>query len=201
MDSQIKLIADRIKELREILEVEQQEVAKQVGIPLEEYQSYENGEDDIPVGVIYGVATVLGVDPTVLLTGDAPRMTGYTVVRGGKGVSVERYQGYTFSSLAFNYIGREMEPMLVTILPSDEIAPLVTHSGQEFNLCLEGRVRVEIGERSFILEAGDSIYFDPRIPHGQRAVDVPTRFLTVINEQSTAYPNVLPTDREGSARK
>jgi len=40
-----------------------------------------------------------------------------------------------------------------------------------------------IRDREFILEAGDSIYFNPTLPHGQRAVDGDGSFLTVINER------------------
>ena len=49
------------------------------------------------------------------MTGDVPRMDDYTVVRGGNGVKVERYPGYSFSALAFNYKHRQMDPMIVTL--------------------------------------------------------------------------------------
>lgn len=75
-----------------------------------------------------------------------------------------------------------MEPMIVTLDPTDSIADLVTHEGQEFNLVLEGTVAVKLGEREYVLRAGDSIYFNPSIPHGQRAIGKVSKFLTVINE-------------------
>ena len=115
MNSQVQQIVDRIKELREILEVTQQQVADAVKVPIDEYVKYENGVSDIPIGVLYAIADYLKVDPTELLTGECPRMTSYTIVRGGKGVSVERYKGYKFTSLAFNYINRDMEPMIVAL--------------------------------------------------------------------------------------
>jgi len=137
MNDQIRQIAGRIRELREILEVDAEELAGRVNVSPEVYQSYENAEADIPIGVIYGVAEALGVDPTVLLTGDAPRMSDYTIVRGGKGVSVERYDGYKFSSLAFNYIGRMFDPMIVDLEPMEKGPELVVHGGQEFNYVIE----------------------------------------------------------------
>ena len=130
---------------------------------------------------LYGVAAELRVDPTELLTGEAPRMDEYTIVRGGNGVSVERYPGYAFTSLAFNYKHRDMEPMIVTLSPNEE-AELVTHGGQEFNYVLEGSIKVVIEGREFILNKGDSIYFNPALPHGQRAVGGQAKFLTIINE-------------------
>ena len=42
---------------------------------------------------------------------------------------------------------------------------------------------------TIVMEEGDSLYFDPRISHCQVALDGPATFLTVINEQATAYGN------------
>jgi quercetin dioxygenase-like cupin family protein len=105
-----------------------------------------------------------------------------SVCRAGKGIQVERYPGYEYSSLAYNFKGRTMEPLLVYLDPEKEPAPLVRHSGQEFNYVAEGKVRVTVGSRDYELAAGDSIYFDARIPHAQCAVDTPSRFITVIQE-------------------
>ena len=183
MNEQIQKISARIKELREILDYTAEEIAEKLGIDLGLYNDYEAAREDIPIGVLYSVAGLLGVDPTELLTGEAPRMADYTIVRGGNGVSVERCEGYKFSSLAFNYIGREMAPMIVTLEPGPEQPELITHGGQEFNYVLDGPLMVVIGDRSFVLDTGDSIYFNPAKPHGQRAIDKTVKFLTVINEK------------------
>jgi transcriptional regulator with XRE-family HTH domain len=182
LSKEILEIATRIKELREICDVSEEELANEVGVSLEQYRAYESGSDDIPVGVIYAVSRVLGVDSTAIITGSDAKMTDYTVVRKGNGTSIERYPGYRFSSLAMNYIGRDMNPMLITMKKEDEEPELVTHGGQEFNYCLEGKVVVTIGAKKITLEPGDSIYFNPAIPHGQRALDGDCEFLTVINE-------------------
>ena len=109
-------------------------------------------------------------------------MNTYTITRKGKGVSIERYKEYSFSALAYNFINRDMEPMIVDLLPKDAPPELVTHKGQEFNYVLEGKVTVLFGSHKFVLEEGDSIYFNPAIPHGQMAEYGFARFLTIINE-------------------
>ena len=45
MNEQVKQIAARIRELREILDIPQEEVAKKVEVSLGEYQKYEQAED------------------------------------------------------------------------------------------------------------------------------------------------------------
>lgn len=180
---QVEQIAERVKELREIMEVDPQKIADDISVPLELYYEYENGKTDIPVGKLYLIANSLDIDPTVLLIGDDPRMNDYTIVRQGKGIDVERFKGYKFTSLAYNYKNRDMEPMIVTLAPNDKKPELVTHEGQEFNYVLEGSIAVTIRDREFVLKTNDCIYFNPTLPHGQRAVgDKPARFLTVINE-------------------
>ncbi len=179
---QVEQIAARVRELRDILDIDAGVIAEKIGVSREVYDSYENAECDIPVGKLYLIASQLGVDPTVLLLGDEPRMADYTLVRQGNGLDVERYEGYKFSALAYNYIDRDMEPMIVTLDPDGKVPDLVTHRGQEFNLVLEGTVGVQIGDREYILRAGDSIYFNPALPHRQRPIGAVSKFLTVINE-------------------
>ena len=182
MNQHVAEVARRIWELREILEISKEEVAQKAGIDFDDYVKYESAELDIPISAIYAVAEVLKVDPTVLLTGEAPRMNQYTITRKGKGISVERYKEYSFSALAYNFINRDMDPMIVDLLPKDAPPELVTHKGQEFNYVLEGKVTVLFGDHKFVLNEGDSIYFDPKVPHGQMAEYGFARFLTIINE-------------------
>ncbi len=181
MNKQIAQISARIRELREILEIPPEEAAAKVGLDLPTYERYESGVADIPIGVLYGLATHFGVDPTVLMTGDGPRMDDYTIVRKGHGIKIERFAGYAFQALAFNFKNRQMDPMIVTIAHSDH-PELVTHEGQEFNFVLEGTIAVNVNGSVTILDAGDSIYFNPALPHGQNAVTSVAKFLTVINE-------------------
>ncbi|MDR3645776.1 MAG: XRE family transcriptional regulator [Clostridia bacterium] len=185
MNEKLLQIPGRIRELRDILGISALSIAQKIGVPYETYLQYEDGVLDIPISILYEIAAQLGTDMTVLLTGEAPRMDTHCIVRANDGVRVERFPGYDFSSLAFNFINREMEPLLVTIDPENDIAPLVTHGGQEFNYILEGSVRVVLGKNSYLLNAGDSIYFNPHMPHAQRAVGGVAKFLTIIKKEKT----------------
>ncbi len=175
-------IAARIRELRDILELSAEDVAKSVGLSVDTLLAYESAQADIPISALYALASRYGVDFTVLITGQMPRMDTHCLVRAGEGVCVERYAGYRYQSLAFNFMHRTMEPMIVSLAPQDEPPAPVTHGGQEFNYVLEGQVEVTVGPRAMLLQAGDSLYFNPALPHGQRAIGGPARFLTVIQE-------------------
>ena len=76
-----------------------------------------------------------------------------------------------------------MQPLLVTLEPTDIPAKPISHTGQEFNMVLEGTVIVLYDEEEFTLNPGDTIYFNASKPHGQRCGgNVKARFLTVIAE-------------------
>ena len=182
MDNNLTQIPSRIKELREVLEISAIDMARDIGIPFETYEQYEAGTLDISISALYKIAHRLGADLTVLLTGEEAKMETASVCRKGKGVEVERYPGYEFSSLAYNFKGRTMEPLLVYLDPAKESAAPVSHSGQEFNYVVEGAVKVKVGPREYLLDTGASIYFDARLPHGQAAAGGPARFITIIQE-------------------
>ncbi|NLI62156.1 MAG: cupin domain-containing protein [Methanosarcinaceae archaeon] len=175
-------ISARVVEMRESCNKSKEEIAKHLGISLEEYEKYETGESDIPIGILYELAGIYGVDFTDFLTGVSPKLAGFCVVKKGEGKEIERYPGYSFKSLAYNFKNRKIEPLLVEIdLDENKNMKLVTHPGQEFNMVIEGNVRVIIGSNVVDLSPGDTIYFDSTIPHGQTVVEGKNaKFLTII---------------------
>ena len=176
-------LASRIKELREVCGYSKERLAKELGITNELYSSYEENGEDIPISVLYNISYIFGVDFSEIVSGSEAKLSTYQVVRRGKGVPVERHPGYFFEDLAFRYSHKIMQPLLVTLEPNDLPAEPVSHSGQEFNLVLEGTMLIKLENEEITLYAGDSVYFNSKIPHSQRCLgDIKARFLTVITE-------------------
>jgi len=183
MDEQYKMISGRIRELREIFDVTEEEMAKETGVDVSVYKEYETSGKNIPISVLYHISQKFGVDLSEILTGEAARISTMQVCRRGKGQTIDRYPGYMFESLAPRFKDKIMEPLLVTLIPGQPDAPLVTHEGQEFNLVLEGEIVITYDDKKYTLKAGDAVYFDPTHPHGQKAIgEDKARFLTVITE-------------------
>ena len=103
MSEQIKQIAMRIKELREIYGLTIEELAQDLNISPQEYRTYEKGETDIPVSVLYGISNKFKVELTAILTGDEPKLNIYSLVRKGQGIKVNRRKEYDYQSLAYNF--------------------------------------------------------------------------------------------------
>jgi mannose-6-phosphate isomerase-like protein (cupin superfamily) len=179
----IRLIAERIKELREISGISPATLSQESGVPLDLVLQYESGTVDIPVGFLYKVAHKFGVELTAILTGENPRLHVYCVVRKDNGLRVERRRQYKYESLASNFINKKAEPFIVKIDPDNGSTPMEfnSHPGQEFNYIIEGTMKIVIDTHEIILHAGDSIYFDSNYRHAMKAMNqVPVKMLAII---------------------
>ncbi len=78
--------------------------------------------------------------------------------------------GYYYESLAYPKADKRMEPFHVTFeVKSKEDLIFFTHKGEEFIYVLDGQLEFSYENETYSLTAGDSLYFDPGIPHAFRA--------------------------------
>ncbi len=183
MEDAIKQIGERLKGLRDVLDIQAQEVADLCGISLEAYLKVEEGESELSVSSMQKISKKYGISLDVLLFGVEPHMSSYFLTRKGQGVSVERRKAYKYQSLAGGFRGRKAEPFLVLVEPKPDDTPLEknSHEGQEFNVVVEGSMELTIGKKVLVLNEGDSIYFDASQPHCMRALGGKSvKFLAVI---------------------
>ena len=183
MTEQLKEIAMRLKTLRQIMDVTEEEMAEVCGVTLDEYRSYERGEKDFSFSFIYNAANRLGVDVVDLMSGDSPKLSNMCVVRKGKGFKINRRQAYDYQHIAYTFRNKKVEPFVVTVEPKpDEEAPVLhEHEGQELNFVIEGSMEFYLGSTTKVLSAGDSVYFNSGIPHAMRALNGErVQFLAVV---------------------
>ena len=175
LEFKLQEMAGRIKELREIENLSQQEMAEKTGVSLEEYIACEDGKSDLNFAFIYRCALVLRVDVTDIIEGASPRLSSYTVTRKGAGQLIQQAHGMIYYNLAAQFKNRIAEPLYVNAAYSEEAQykdiELTSHAGQELDIVINGKLKVQVGTHWEILEAGDSIYYDSSTPHGMIAVD------------------------------
>lgn len=178
----IEEVAARLKGLREALGLSVAEVCAACGIEEEKYTAYEHGTTGIPVSTAKRIAEAYGVEIMALLFGEEPKMNSYYITRKGSGETVERRDWYKYQSLAAGFSNRKMEPFLVTVQPNPTAeVHLSSHDGQEFNYVEQGVMELHIDGKIMTLNAGDTIMFDARRPHGMRSVgDKELKFVAVI---------------------
>ena len=197
--NQLKKIALRIREMRQIMGYTTAQMAELTEISEPTYCSYEAGDVDLPFTFIHKCAKVYGIEITDILEGHSAKLSGYTVTRKGDGLITAREDGTTIQALASQFRNKLATPYWVTYQYSDELqkAPIhtVTHAGQEFDMVIKGALRFRIGEREEILREGDSIFFKSSTPHGMIAIDgSDCVFLSVVMASDTAeHPMYIGT--------
>jgi len=182
MSDQVRQIAIRIADLREISDYTIDQMAQALGVSPQEYLTYESGETDIPISFLLKISEVFHVDMTELLTGEAPRLNLFSVTRAGKGHDIVRANHYIYKNLAYNFLHRKIEPLyvVVPITANRDMVPN-SHPGQEYDYILEGTMRIMVDGHEIILNSGDSIYYDSRLPHAMQAKgDKPVHLLAMV---------------------
>ena len=103
MEESIRTIGQRLKGLREVLNIPAEEIAELCGISLEHYLKMEDGTADPSVYRLAKISKRYGIDLDVLLFGEEPRMSAYYLTRKGNGLSVERDNDYKYQSLGSGF--------------------------------------------------------------------------------------------------
>lgn len=181
-------IAQRLKGLREMMELTPADMAAVTGMSVDNYLDYETGNKDFSVTFLYNCAEKFGIDVTELLTGSTPTLSSCSIVRAGHGVVTERRHLFTYEHLAQNFKDRTAEPFLVTA-PYEKDAenkpiPLSSHNGQEMDYILSGSLMININGRTEVLQEGDTAYYDSAQPHGMIAIGgKECKFLALVLKQ------------------
>ena len=168
-------MSKRIRELREIEGLSQEEMARKTDVTLEEYVKCENGESDLTFAFIYRCATALSVNVTDIIEGFSPTLKSLTVTRAGNGQKIANAHGMTYYNMAYAFRNRIAEPLYVKSVYREDLqnkpVECTTHAGQECDIVISGSLKLKVGEHEVILRAGDSAYYDSATPHGMIAVD------------------------------
>ena len=175
LEFKLQEMAGRIKTLREIVELTPAQMAEKTGVSVEEYIRCEQGKEDLNFAFLYRCALALGVDVTDIIEGSSPNLSTYMVTRKGEGQHIEHAHGMTYFNLAPRFKNRIANPLYVRAEYSEQAQysdiELTTHEGQECDIIIEGKLKVQVGEHIEVLSEGDSIYYNSSTPHGMIAVD------------------------------
>lgn len=173
METRIKETAQRIKGLRELLEIPTEEMASSLGMSEKKYTEYESGERDFSFTFLYNCADKLGVDIIELLTGELPKLSHYSIVRKGDGLDIKRRKNFKYRHLCYRFKQRTSEAFLVTApyIEEEQDKPihLSRHEGQEFDYILKGSLKAVFEDHEEILNEGDAVYYDSGRGHGMIA--------------------------------
>ena len=175
-----KIIGAKIKNIRESKQLRIEEVAERTGLSVQQIERIEGNVDFPSLAPLIKIARVLGVRLGTFLDDQAE--LGPVVCRkkesekDGIGFTNNATQGHKhmdYHALSSDKSGRHIEPFLIEISPSEEGEDFIlsTHEGEEFIYVLSGVVEINYGQSTYILEEGDSIYYDSIVAHHVHAAD------------------------------
>ena len=192
-------IAQRIREMREIVGFSPAQLAERTEVSEEQYRIYESGKVDLPFSFIHKCALAFGLELTDLLEGHSSNLSHYSVTRKGEGLITAEEDGISIQNLAPMFQRKLGAPYWVTYKYSEELQdkPIhtSTHAGQEFDLVLKGSLKVQIGEHTEILNEGDSIFYKSSAPHGMIAVggeDCTFRAMVMADKKPEKADYIIP---------
>lgn len=183
-------VGEKIKRLREGAGLTIEQLAERAGMNPEDLERIEQDMISPALGVLTKVCDGLGVRLGRFF--DMGPRKYYALVRSSDEKVATRVAsksgadyGYEYTSLGFEKRQRVMEPFLITINPpsdASEMEKASAHDGEEFVYVLEGQLEIQLQDESFLLQPGDSIYYDASVPHRvMHRGTGPARVLAVIH--------------------
>lgn len=176
-------IGQRLAALRARRRITLERLAEVTGFTKGYLSKIENSRKVPPIGSLARIATALDADIAYFFqTRDAAardavsvvhRKDRQPVVRGGTAF------GYDYATLAHNRRNKRMEPFLFSFPRRIDRHVHFRHEGEEFLFILSGKVEFEVNGERYILEEGDSLYFDSSLPHKGRALGAAAKAIVV----------------------
>ena len=174
-----KIVGEKIKALRQEKNITIEDLAERSGLAIEQIERIENNIDLPSLAPLIKIARVLGVRLGTFL--DDQDETGPVVCRkkeasdtisfSNNAIHSRRHMEY--HSLSKSKADRHMEPFIIDVQPTEESTDFVlsSHEGEEFIMVMEGVMEISYGKHTYLLEEGDSIYYDSIVPHHVHAYE------------------------------
>jgi len=178
-------IGREVRRFREKLGLTISELAKAAEMSAGMLSKIENGATSPSLSSLQAVSKALHVPVTALFKG-YEEIRDATFVKSGQGLMIERRgtrAGHHYQLLGHSPHGPVMvEPYIVTLSAESDVFPIFQHAGLEFIHILEGVVGYRHGDKTYRMEAGDTLFFDAEAPHGpEELISLPIRFICVIS--------------------
>lgn len=173
-----------VREFRRRAGIGISELAARAGLSPGMVSKIENGAISPSLASIRALARALKV-PVTSLFREFDEVTDATFVRAGEGMLVHR-DGL---SIAHEYRvlgqttakGIAVEPYLMSYTDASHVMPFLHRSGTQFIYVLEGKLSYRHGNKTFLMQEGDSLLFQADVPHGpEELLSTPVRYLSVL---------------------
>ena len=165
-------VGKKIEQIRQLKNISIEELATRSNLDIEQIEQIESNTILPSLSPLIKIARALGVRLGTFL--DDQDQLGPVLVRKNESTrsasfsnkNIKSRSHLDFFALASGKSGRHMEPFIVEIKESENADHICSsHEGEEFIFVLEGTVEISYGKEIYVLNTGDSIYYDSFIEH------------------------------------
>jgi transcriptional regulator with XRE-family HTH domain len=167
-----RMVRARLRTLRQTLGLSLDEVADRANLSASTISRIETGKRTISLDVLLPLASALQVDLDELLD-----------VRGDDDVVIHPVPSGTGdrTSWVLSRSTRGTVVIKMRLEPTRHVPDQRVHPGHDWFFVLEGRVRLLLGEREILVEAGEAAEFATMTPHAMTAVDGPAELIVIFD--------------------
>lgn len=155
-------VAQQIRILRERRNLTQRSLAEASGLSRNTLSLLERGQTSPTVSTLKRLATALGVDINAFFNPIDEERVIHT--KSQKRPNLELSQGM-MSDLGVGMHDQLVTPLILQLDPGARSGPPLSHDGQDFVYCLSGEVLYNVNGKAYILEPGDSLFFEGNLLH------------------------------------
>jgi transcriptional regulator with XRE-family HTH domain len=169
-------IGRKIRELRKKAGLVLQDLSDRTGLSKPLLSQVERGVVSPPIATLLKISKALSVNIGFFFQDNYLEEKVVLVRRDESKVIDSRYfgreeSGYYYEALAYKKSKKNMEPFLVEFKrKKPEKLSYFSHEGEEFIYLLEGTLEFRTENEQYVLNPGDSLYFESSIPHAYRAL-------------------------------
>jgi transcriptional regulator with XRE-family HTH domain len=177
-------IGFQVRRLRKSIDLTVAELGAAASISPGMLSKIENASISPSLGTLDALARALNA-PISQLFAETDERRDCSFVKSGAGVRIERRgtkSGHLYDLLGHSLGGTiGVEPYLITLAERAKPYTHFRHAGVEFIYMLSGKVRYRHGDRTYLMEPGDALFFDAAARHGpEDLIELPMHYLSII---------------------
>ena len=162
----MRYLASRIRSLRQAHRITVEALAASAGCSKSLISKVENGKVTPTIASLSRIAAALGTDAGALLQESTAERVVFNPGSEPMKHLVASEKGYEVFPFALAFKDKRMQPFLFVAEKGKVKHHRVSHAGEEWMYVLEGRLNFHVGDQTFEMGVGDSLYFDPNLLHG-----------------------------------
>jgi transcriptional regulator with XRE-family HTH domain len=162
-------IGEKIKRFRMINSLTQEELASRADLTKGYISQLENDATSPAIATLKDIVDVFGITMQEFF---AEPITTTDVVFGAEArvQSTDDGAGVTVELLVPGAQNREMDPVLVTLKPGEEMDEQDYHEGEEFGYLLQGKIQLRLDDQLYQVNKDECFYFSSDKKHAVKNI-------------------------------